>query len=219
MAKKIYLIPGLGADGRVFDDLKIEGADTQVVEWLKPKSAEPIDRYTERLIDQLSETEEFALLGVSFGGIIAQEIAKKLKPKQLILVSTVTSRLEYPYSLKIAGATQAHRVLSGKLMRSLGGLSAARFFSIDQKENKALLKDIMLATDPQFLEWAVDAIMKWNGEHSLSVSPTRIHGIKDKIFPKRYLRSTEVHFLTGGHFIIKEKADQISSIVADILRS
>jgi len=67
---KIYLIGGLGADERVFKYLKLD-CETQVIKWLEPKQKETIISYSKRLLKQINQEENFALLGVSFGGIIA----------------------------------------------------------------------------------------------------------------------------------------------------
>lgn len=80
--KKLYLISGLGADHRVFVNLNIPGVSTHVIEWKTPEPDESMQTYVSRLRPQIDTEQEVCLLGVSFGGIIAQELSK-LIPCQL----------------------------------------------------------------------------------------------------------------------------------------
>jgi esterase/lipase len=83
-----YLISGLGADERVFDYLDVK-AHTSVIKWLEPEYKESLEDYTQRLSFRINQTEEFGIIGVSFGGIVAIELSNICKPKKksLFLVS------------------------------------------------------------------------------------------------------------------------------------
>lgn len=92
---KIYAFSGLGADERVFKHLKL-CHDLIPIEWITPYNNEQISDYTYRLVKKLKieKNQEFIWLGVSFGGIIAQEANKIIPAKKLILISTITSHSE-----------------------------------------------------------------------------------------------------------------------------
>lgn len=91
---KLYLIGGLGADERVFRYLDIKN-ETQVIKWINPKSKEELKHYANRLLEQINQNEDFGLLGVSFGGIVAIELAKLAHPQKLILISSVETIPNY----------------------------------------------------------------------------------------------------------------------------
>lgn len=76
----LYLIGGLGADERVFKYLNIN-VKTQIINWILQEPNEELKSYAKRLTEQINKNEEFAILGVSFGGIIAIEMAKFIRPK------------------------------------------------------------------------------------------------------------------------------------------
>ena len=97
---KFYLIGGLGADERVFECLQLN-VDCKVIKWIKPYKNEALDSYTLRILPQIEQHEKFALLGVSFGGIVAIEIAKIIKPELLILISSVTDSKQFPLNYKL----------------------------------------------------------------------------------------------------------------------
>ena len=75
----IYLISGLGADERVFQFLDLSKIEHQFVKWNEPQRNESLASYCKKLTEQINQNQEIILIGVSFGGIIAQEIAKKAK--------------------------------------------------------------------------------------------------------------------------------------------
>ena len=109
---KIFAISGLGADKRVFKYLTLE-YDLIPVEWIKPKVKEPIIEYSKRLIKEykIGDNEEFGILGVSFGGLIATEISKLTKPKFTILISSVATKTELSGLIKFAGKLKLCKIL------------------------------------------------------------------------------------------------------------
>jgi hypothetical protein len=77
------------------------------------------------------------------------------------------------------------------------------------------LKQIISDTDPEFLKWAINEIIKWKN-NSYPSNLFHIHGNRDKIFPIRYVNNA-IEIQNGGHFMIVNKADEISATIADIL--
>lgn len=62
------------------------------IEWIEPTSNESIIYYSKRLSKVINTSEKFCVLGVSFGGLIAMEISKLLKPELTILISSVETK-------------------------------------------------------------------------------------------------------------------------------
>ncbi|HEY5039439.1 MAG TPA: hypothetical protein VIJ93_10240, partial [bacterium] len=77
----LYFISGLGADKRVFQKLIIpESFIIHYVEWIPVFPEESLSQYCEKLISQINRAEPFILIGLSFGGVIAIEMSKRIKP-------------------------------------------------------------------------------------------------------------------------------------------
>ena len=75
---KAYFIPGLAADKRVFRHIQLPGNFTPVfLEWIAPIKDETLPQYAYRLAEQIEINEPFIIIGLSFGGMLAVEIAKK----------------------------------------------------------------------------------------------------------------------------------------------
>ena len=112
----LYLIGGLGADERVFKYLNIN-VKTQIINWILQEPNEELKSYAKRLTEQINKNEEFAILGVSFGGIIAIEMAKFIRPKKLILISSVESSNQLPKHLITMGKTMVLEMLPNSLIK------------------------------------------------------------------------------------------------------
>lgn len=80
---KLYCISGLGANQKAFKFLKFpDGIEPVFIEWLIPERGETLVHYTQRMAKNIDTSEDFALLGLSFGGIIVQEMNRFLSPKK-----------------------------------------------------------------------------------------------------------------------------------------
>ena len=109
---KIYQVSGLGANANAFRNLRLEDGFEQVyVPWLSPEKDETLAHYTERMLENINPTEDFLLMGLSFGGIIVQEMNRFIDPKHTILVSTVKNRTEIPKLFRFSSQTNAHKII------------------------------------------------------------------------------------------------------------
>ena len=108
--KQIYCISGLGADKRAFQYLSIPNHQLNFVEWMVPNKGETIEAYTTKLLTQI-KTENPILIGMSFGGIIAIEMAKQIKTEQVILISSVKTKFEFPFLYRFLAALGLHHIV------------------------------------------------------------------------------------------------------------
>jgi pimeloyl-ACP methyl ester carboxylesterase len=206
----LYLIGGLGADERVFKYLNIN-VKTQIINWILQKPNEELKSYAIRLTEQINKNEEFAILGVSFGGIIAIEMAKFIKPKKLILISSIESSNQLPKHLITMGKAIVFEILPNSLIKPpkfiLGYLFGA--------ENRKLLHQIIKDTKPEFIRWALKTIVRWSNDSNITET-IRIHGTKDRLIP---LKGNAIRVEDGGHFMIVDRAKEISKIINEQLKN
>ena len=203
---KIYAISGLGADKRVFQYLRLEH-ELIPIDWIEPLENEHIENYALRLAKAINTKEKFAILGVSFGGLIAVEISKILKPVLTVLISSVETKNDLRFLYRIIGKTRLINLIPIKLFdipRSI----ASFLFGTKQKE---LLNAILDDTDLKFTKWAVQQLCTWQNEQHLE-NCLKINGTKDKLIP--FSKSGEVKLIKGGgHFMVVDKAEEISYLI------
>ena len=175
-------MPGLAASSMVFENIKLDSKKYSLhrIDWIQPKKSESLNAYCIRLTKKIKHKNPI-LLGVSFGGIIVQELEKIINVKKLIIVSSVKSHKEYPILYKIARDYQLNKALP------FGMFDNFIKFSLKLNINK-LYKRIDLAErhlterNEIYLEWAVWSLLNWKQE-KYRPDLIHIHGDKDKVFP------------------------------------
>ena len=211
---KVYFIPGLGADYRIFNHVRLpEGFEPVFMHWKQPLPGESLEDYSQRMGAEIDVEEPFVLIGLSMGGMIATEISKQVKPKKLILLSSVGTRKELPQYFNYVHKYNLHHLIPAKVFTSASIIK--RLFTAESREDKALLREIIRDTDPSFVRWAMDAILNWKNEEE----PERcyhIHGDRDEILPLKYTHATHVVH-KGTHMMVLNRADELNRLLAGIL--
>ena len=210
----VYLISGLGADRTVFRNLTFsKGVKIHYLDWITPKAKESLQEYALRLAEDIDTSKTFCIIGLSFGGMLATEIASVLEPQRTILISSISSKYGLPWYYHLAG-----RIRINKLIPSIKPDSVPRFissfFGVETKDESLFFNQLMRHTDPHFSKWAIDSILKWNRTES-PPGIVRIHGGKDRVLP---IRDAKVDYLIndGGHFMIFNRAETISGILTEV---
>ncbi|HET8753777.1 MAG TPA: alpha/beta hydrolase [Salinimicrobium sp.] len=182
----VYFVPGLAAASSIFENIRLPEDRFQIhlVDWLIPGADESLEDYARRLCKFIKH-EDIVLLGVSFGGVIVQEMAQFLKVKRLIIVSSVKCQTELPRRMRFARKTGLFKVLPTSL--------AARFDIIEKfvfgdfwKKRMQLYKKYLSVTDTRYLDWAIRQMVCWD-KREATKNIVHIHGDKDEIFPYKYI--------------------------------
>jgi pimeloyl-ACP methyl ester carboxylesterase len=209
MASVIYCISGLGAGEKIFDNLKVNDIELRHISWIQPLKKEKIEAYAVRMAAAIQEPAPL-LLGVSFGGMMAIEIAKQFPVRKLFVVSSVKSVNELPVWMKNAGRLQLNKIFPVKPFRLIEPISNNRL-GISCDEEKRIVRAYRRSADPAYLNWAVDQVLNWRNNWQPD-NLIHIHGDKDKIFPIKKITAT--HVVKGGtHLMIYNRAQEISQII------
>jgi pimeloyl-ACP methyl ester carboxylesterase len=215
IVKHIFIFSGLGADERIFQNLKLPGYNFNFIKWIQPFQKESIEDYATRILEQIYISDPI-LLGVSFGGIMAIEVAKQMKISELILISTVKTKFELPVYYRLAGFIGLHKILPTKLLKA-SNFFTNWLFGVSAPSEKQLLKQIISDTDSLFLNWAIDKIASWQNSYVFEKA-LHIHGIEDKLLPIVFTKPNK-RIEAGGHLMVLTCSDEIATIIADFLQT
>jgi pimeloyl-ACP methyl ester carboxylesterase len=207
--KNVYSFSGLGADKSVFQQMDFSAYNAIFVEWISPTRDETIESYARRLTDQIHH-EKPILIGLSFGGIIATEIAKIIATEKIVLIASAKTRFEIPNYFRIAGKLKLHKLLPTRFMK-MPNVFSFWLFGTENKTEKELLRKILQDTDAKFLKWAIDKIVSWKNETEHK-NMVHIHGTADKILPMCFV-NCHIKIVNGGHFMTLNKAKELDEIV------
>jgi pimeloyl-ACP methyl ester carboxylesterase len=215
---KLYLISGLGADHRAFEKLQFpDGYELVHIPWIDALPGESLQGYARRMAGAISKEEPFVLGGLSFGGMVAVEICKFLRPEKLILFSTVASNESLPWYYRLAGRARLYKLLPQNPPRPFMPF-LFWFFGPLNKSGRDVLRYFASLIKPNFLKWALTQISTWqNTERPCDV--ISIHGEKDRTFPLRYIRKPG-HIIKGaGHLAVYTHAREVSDLLEYVLES
>ena len=93
----VYLMPGLAASSAIFERIEFPVATFEIVflEWEIPLYNESLSDYAKRIATKITHPNP-VLIGVSFGGILVQEMARFVTARKVIIISSVKCNLEFP---------------------------------------------------------------------------------------------------------------------------
>ncbi|MCC1483566.1 alpha/beta hydrolase [Winogradskyella immobilis] len=199
----VYLMPGMAANPIIFEHIKLpeENFEMHWLSWKIPTKNETLKSYSKRMIEDIKHND-IVLLGVSFGGVLVQEMSKLIKVRKLIVVSSVKSYHELPKRLKLLKHTKAYKILPTQLVSNID-LLAKYAFGETIKKRIDLYKKYLSVNDKHYLDWAIKEMVCWDQEVP-NANALYIHGDKDAVFP----HSTEgdcIIIKGGTHIMIINK--------------
>ena len=199
----VYFMPGMAASSTIFEYIKLPEDQFIVhrLDWFVPEPEESLEDYAKRMILKI-EHKNPVLLGVSFGGLLVQEMSKLLKVKKLIIVSSVKTKHELPRRMKIAKRTKAYKLLPTQFISNVEIL-AKYVFGETATKRVALYKKYLSMSDKHYLDWAIEQMINWD-QSTTNHDIVHIHGEKDAVFPIRNIKEC-IKIPNGTHIMIINK--------------
>ena len=208
--KKVYLIPGQGADGRLFSKLKLDNCDTTILGYLLPERHETLTEYAKRLSATIDTSGDFYLIGVSLGGMCAVEMAKFLHPVKVIIISSAENRSELPARYKFQRVIPLNKVFGGRFMKFMVPI-VRPVFEPDSKAERKTFNAMIRDKSPKFMKRSVNMIIHWDNTDSIPVL-VHIHGTSDHTLPYRKIKNAKP-VENGSHMMTLIMAEEISKLV------
>lgn len=211
---KVFLIPGLGADARIFQYIDLKGHDVTLINWVEPEKQDTLSTYAQKLIDYYKINSGSLVIGSSLGGMLTIEIAKRVKLDKAILISSIKTKTEAPKSHIWYKYFPLYKLIPLSWLPQTGFIVRMAMGKMS-KHHQELFESMLKSTSPKFIKWALGAILHWDNE---TIPPNVYHiiGDKDKIFP--YQRIKDATIIKGGtHIMIYTKAKEINNWLKDII--
>ncbi len=189
---RVILLPGLGADGRMFDPQRTAFPHLETPSWIAHRETESLPDYALRMVDTLNADKPFYLGGASFGSMVALEMARHLRPQAVFLIGGCRSGQQVPWYLKYW--EPAGRVIPDAMVDLVRRLPVRVWANLMQAEPRhaGLFCDMMTNVPIPFLRWGHRAILRWEGVADLAMPVHQIHGGIDRILPVRRVKPDTV---------------------------
>jgi pimeloyl-ACP methyl ester carboxylesterase len=208
-------MPGLAASSLIFERISLPETlfEVHLLDWELPIYNESLPAYAERMSKKITAPNP-VLIGVSFGGILVQEMAAFLNPLKVIIISSVKSNAEFPRRMKIAKTTKAYKLIPTSIFSNIEKLSAFSFGkSIGQRLK--LYERYLSVRDVHYLDWAIERVLLWD-RSQMDPNVIHIHGDADEVFPIQYIKDCIV--VKGGtHVLILSKYKWLNENLPSII--
>ncbi len=196
----VYFMPGLAASSSIFERIDLPAATFEIhlLEWFMPKKEEPLADYAKRMAEKVVH-DDAVLIGVSFGGILVQEMAHYLNLRKLIIISSVKSNTELPRRMKIAKKTKAYKLLPTGLLQDVEKLVKYAFGNVIKQRLK-LYEQFLFMRNKEYLDWAIEQVVCWE-RVKIDLNVIHIHGDADEVFPVKNIKDF-INVKGGTHMMI-----------------
>ena len=203
----VYLMPGMSANSLIFEKIKFpKNFELHKLDWISPNIDESIENYAERLSEKIVHKNP-VLIGVSFGGILVQEISKIIKVNKLIIISSIKCNKEMPSHMKFGKITKSYKLLPVKWINDFESLIS--FVSGPKiKKRVDLYRKYLSVRDENYLSWSLREMIEWKQSKPLK-NIIHIHGTKDLVFPTLCIKNF-IEVPRGDHAMILKRAEWIN---------
>jgi pimeloyl-ACP methyl ester carboxylesterase len=211
----VYFMPGLAASPMIFERISLPSDQFECffLEWMLPLPKEALSDYAKRMADLIPHKNP-VLIGVSFGGILVQEMAKHIEVRKLIIISSVKSNQELPAHMKFAKATKAYKLIPTGLVHSLENLTKFSFGEMVNQRLK-LYEKYLSVRDKNYLDWAIEQVILWQ-QTEYDPAIIHIHGDADEVFPVKNLKDF-IPIKGGTHIMILNRYKWFNKNLPEII--
>lgn len=197
-------MPGMAANPSIFDGIKLPTATFEVhrLEWFLPDKGMSLEEYAKKMCDEIKHKNP-VLMGVSFGGMLVQEMARFIQTKKIIAVSCVKTKEELPKRMLFAKYTKVHKLLPTGLVNNVE-LLAKYAFGETVTKRLDLYEKYLSVRDKHYIDWSIDQIVNWK-QTEPPKNLVHIQGEKDAVFPIANIKDC-IRVKNGTHAMIIHRA-------------
>lgn len=215
-SSRLVLLPGLGADHRLFGPQREVFGGLEVPGWLEPGRRESLASYGERMAAGIEPGGDLVLGGASLGGMVALEMAVHLRPRVVVLIGSCRDGRAVAPLLRVP--EWGSRILPEPLVSIGRAMERAAFGLLGQMEagQRRLVKEMLADTPTSFARWGARAIFTWPGPRGLEVPIKHIHGERDRLIPVRRVEADCV-VAGAGHLLNLSHAGVVNGFIAEAM--
>lgn len=205
---KVYLLPGIGCDARLYDRIDLTGLDAVKLSWPPFPPGSTLASIAEAMRPQIHADEPHIIAGVSMGGMVAQELAALTKPEKVVLISSWTGPREWSLLARSGSAFQLYRSITHFTMWATWPIK--RILGQRDRATDRLLWEMACQETARKIRIGTGAILRWKGS-PWKGRVVRIHGDADRVVPMRF--PVEYVVRGGAHIMVLTRGEEVSRLL------
>ncbi|QIG88246.1 alpha/beta hydrolase [Chryseobacterium sp. POL2] len=212
---KLYVVSGLGADFTVLEKLNFDqNLEVVFLDWLIPESQEEFLHYVKRMADRIDDSQEFCLLGYSFGGIIVQEIHRVKPAKKVVILGSIRSDEEKSHLIKFGGYTKIPRWMPERFFNDNSTIVYTFLRKLFDPKNPRI-NNYFRVRNPYYLKWSIEKISEWKFKKIPDI--IQIMADKDIVFP---IKNSKPDYIikNATHLFPATKPKEVSAILHEVFK-
>lgn len=202
---KVYLLPGIGCDRRLYQRIDLAGLDTVFLDWPDFPLGCSLGSIARELSARVDVDEPHILVGVSMGGMVAQELAALTNPVKVVLISSWIGPHEWPLHARLGSTFKLHHLITH--FTAWASWPVKRVLGRRDRATDRLLWEMARKETARKIRTGTGAILRWQGS-PWKGRVVRIHGDADRVVP---LRFPVDHVVSGGaHIMVLTRAEEVT---------
>ena len=210
----LYCMPGLAANSKIFEFIRLPKPFViHKLEWIDPLPNESIQSFSKRMCEKIKKKNPI-LLGVSFGGILVQEMSKIIPCHKVIIISSVKSYKEFPIHIILGRKSKAYKYFPTQWIDKTEDFIGF-VFGPSMRNRMGLYKHYLSFRSKEYLQWALHHFFQWDQKEA-DPKVIHIHGTHDALIPVFNIKNY-IAVKGGTHAMILRKAHLLNEILLEII--
>ncbi|MDG0966885.1 MAG: alpha/beta hydrolase [Flavobacteriaceae bacterium] len=210
----LYCMPGLAANSKIFEFIRLPKPFViHKLEWIDPLPNESIQSFSKRMCEKIKKKNPI-LLGVSFGGILVQEMSKIIPCHKVIIISSVKSYKEFPIHIILGRKSKAYKYFPTQWIDKTEDFIGF-VFGPSMRKRMGLYKHYLSFRSKEYLQWALHHFFQWDQKEA-DPKVIHIHGTHDALIPVFNIKNY-IAVKGGTHAMILRKAHLLNEILPEII--
>ncbi len=213
----IYFMPGMAANPLIFEKLDFERDiyEFYFLEWLEPLPNECLQDYCLRLSKNIHHKNPI-LIGVSFGGIIVQELAKIIDVRKTVIISSIKDPRELSDKMQLIKKLKLYYLFPSSKINLIERLLYRFSYSKKLKFRLEMYQKYLTVKSKNYLDWCIKQVLFWENKNPVK-NIIHIHGSADHIFPSEFIQNA--HIIKGAsHVLVLSKYKWLNRNLPKLLK-
>ncbi|MCG3137378.1 MAG: hypothetical protein HJJLKODD_01222 [Phycisphaerae bacterium] len=212
------LIPGLGADERLFGNMVDLLPKYEILKFAIPQPEETIEAYAQRLTQTITLPADYIICGVSFGGMMASILAEQLQPRALVLMSSTAHPAALNHALRLF--EWLSRLMPDTFAAWSNGLGRLSMQWLEPMPPEVLevFRDMNMRTPLEMIRQGGRMIMQWQKAPQVRCPIYHLHGGRDPLMPLAKLPAPPTHIVeSAGHLLNLTHPAEVRDFIRGVL--